>query len=125
MQYKNFEIQAILGFLDAMKLSGRASLGRSAFKKVLAEKQNEYAEEQTEIVEEFDAWINQEEGRFDASDPELNQANLDLANKEIEISIDNPFLDDFVVALEKYDEDISGADADVYAMLYESFIKSE
>lgn len=123
MQYKNFEIQMALEFLDSMSLSGRASLGRSAIKKVLSEKQNEYAEDQTEIVDEFDAWTDRDNGTFDASDPELKQANIDLANKDVDVSVDSPFLDDFISALENYEEDLTGANADIYASLYEDLVE--
>lgn len=125
MQYKNFELHIIIDFLSGMTLSGRASLGRSAFKKTLVDKQNEYSEEQIEVVDEFEAWINRDKGQFDDSDPELKQSNLDLGNKDIDVTVDSPFLDDFITALENYDESLTGSDADVYAKLYEDLVKGD
>ena len=123
MQYKNFELHIIIDFLSGMTLSGRASLGRSAFKKALVDKQNEYSEEQIEVVDEFEAWIDRDKGQFDDSNPELKQSNLDLGNKHVDITVDSPFLDDFITALESYDESLTGTDADVYAKLYGDLVK--
>lgn len=125
MQYKNFELHIIIDFLSGMTLSGRASLGRSAFKKALADKQNEYSEEQIEVVDEFEAWVDRDKGQFDDSNPELKQSNLDLGNKHVDITVDSPFLDDFITALESYDEGLTGAHADVYAKLYEDLVKGD
>lgn len=54
---------------------------------------------------------------------ELKQANIDLANKDVDVSVDSPFLDDFISALENYEEDLTGANADVYANLYEDLVE--
>ena len=53
----------------------------------------------------------------------MNEAINELLTQEIEITYNSPFRKDFVEALENYDEDLSGNNADMYAVLYETLVE--
>lgn len=125
MKIKNIELSTYVGFLDKLKLKGKASIGRTNLIKIIAKHLKVLGENQTIIIEEFDAWIDKEEGRYHNDNSELNEAMHELLIQDIEIEYNSPFKKDLAEALESYDEELSGQDALVYANLYENLLEEE
>ena len=122
MKIKNGQISTIINFLNGMKLKGRQSLGRTKLKEKLAEKNEEVTADQVEIIDEFEGWSDKEKGQFVNTNKEMNEAINTLLLQESEVEYNSPFKKDFAEVLENYDGDLSGTDADVYAVLYEQLI---
>lgn len=120
MKLKNGELMPTIKFLDGMKLKGKSSLGRTKFKEEIGKKIDELTKDQKAIIDEFDGWTDKEKGLYTQKDAELNGTMDDLLNSEITVDFDSPFKVDFAAALESYDEELSGADAEVYAVLYKN-----
>lgn len=123
MQFRNHELEAVIYFLDKAKITaGKASVGRSKFKESVIELVKEFSENQTLIVDEFDAWEDKEKGMIKSDNPEFWDAYNEILNVENEINDDflfsDEFFEEFPQALEKIDEELSGIHADVYAKLY-------
>ena len=76
-----------------------------------------------DIVDEFDAWKDKEKGTYHNDIDKLNEAMETLLNDEVEVDFKSPFKQDLIIALEDYDEELSGVNAEVYANLYENLIK--
>ena len=125
MKIKNGQISTIINFLNGMKLKGRQSLGRTKLKEKLAEKNEEVTADQVEIIDEFEGWSDKEKGQFVNTNKEMNEAINTLLLQESEVEYNSPFKKDFAEVLENYDGDLSGTDADVYAVLYEQLITEE
>ena len=125
MKIKNGQISTITNFLDGMKLKGRQSLGRTKLKEKLAEKNEEVTADQVEIIDEFEGWSDKEKGQFVNTNKEMNEAINTLLLQESEVEYNSPFKKDFAEVLENYDGDLSGTDADVYAVLYEKLIEEK
>ena len=125
MKIKNGQISTIINFLDGMKLKGRQSLGRTKLKEKLTKQMEVYGNDQTAVIDEFDGWVDKEKGQFTTENKELNEALSDLALEEVEITYNTPFKKDFVELLENYDEDLSGNNADMYAVLYEQLVEEK
>lgn len=123
MIIKNGEINTVINFLDRMKLSGRQSLGRTKLKEKLLERNEVFGKDQQEIIDEYKAWTDKEKLQYQLTDEEGKQSMADLINQETELVYDSPFKKDFTKALEDYDVDLEGSDADVYALLYEELTK--
>lgn len=125
MKIKNGQIKAIVEFLDKLELKGRDSLGRTKLKEKLNKQSEVLSKDQTAIIEEYDGWTDKEKGQFTTQNEELNQAMNDLLTDEVEIIYNSPFRKDFTTALKNYDGELSGVDADVYALLYEELIEEK
>lgn len=125
MKLKNGQLNAVITFIDELNLKGKQSIGRTKLKDKLAEKLEAFGNDQVAIIDEFDGWTDREEGRFTSQNKELNEAMNELLNAEVDITYNSPFRKDFIEALENYDDDLSGTDADVYAVLYEQLIEGE
>lgn len=125
MQVKNMELNAYIDFLSEMSLSNKASLGRTKLKQAFVKKLEELNEDQVEIVDEFDAWEEKEKGTYHDNIDELNEAMNILLNDDVEIDFNSPFKQDLIIALENYDEELSGVNAEVYANLYENLKEGE
>lgn len=125
MQVKNSELNTYIDFLDKLKLKGKASIGRTNLIQAIAKHLETLVKNQTTIIEEFDAWIDKEEGRYHNDNSELNEAMHELLIQDIEIEFNSPFKKDLAEALENYDEELSGQDALVYANLYENLLEEE
>lgn len=125
MKIRNGYIKSIVEFLDKLNLKGRDSLGRTKLKEKLNKQSEVLSKDQTEIIEEYDGWTDKEKGQFTTQNEELNQAMNDLLTDEVEITYNSPFRKDFTTALENYDGELSGLDADVYALLYEKLIEEK
>ena len=123
MQIKNGETLVYINFLNEMKLKGKASIGRTNLIQTLSEKSEELVRNQTVIIEEFDAWTDKEKGTYKNDNKELNEAMQELLVQDIEIEFKSPFKKDLAEALENYDGELSGVNAEVYAKLYENLIK--
>lgn len=123
MQVKKGELKVYIDFLDDLKLPNKASLGRTKLIEAFSKHLKEFGEDQVNIVDEFDAWKNKEEGTYHNDVPKLNEAMYTLQNDDVEIEFKSPFKKDLAEALENYDEELSGQDALVYANLYESVIE--
>lgn len=123
MKIQNKDIQSMVKFLDTMNLVGRKSLGRTKLKEKLTKQNEVLSNDQKEIIEEFNGWTNKDKGQFRTDNPLQNEAMEELALQEIEITYNSPFRKDFVKALEDYDGELSGADADAYAVLYETLVE--
>ena len=123
MQVKNGELNVYIEFLDEMKLKGKSSLGRTKLIEAFRTHLKEFGEDQINIIDEFDAWKNKEEGTYHNDVPNLNDAMATLQNDDVEIEFKSPFKKDFIKALENYNEELSGVNAEVYANLYENLIK--
>ena len=123
MQIKNGELNAYLDFLDKLKLKGKASIGRTNLIKVIAKHLERLGENQTTIIEEFDAWTDKEKGTYKNDNSELNEAMQELLVQDIEIEFNSPFKKDLAKALGNYDEELSGQDALIYANLYENLVE--
>lgn len=111
--------------MDTINLKGRASLGRTKLKEKLSKQTESVTQGQVAIIDEFDGWTDKEKGQFTNTDKEMNEAISELLNQEVEITYNSPFRKDFVKVLKSYDEDLSGADADVYALLFEQLAEEE
>lgn len=125
MKIQNKLINPTINFLDTISLKGRASLGRTKLKEVLSKQNEVVTQDQVAIIDEYDGWTDKEKGQFNTTDKEMNEAISELLTQEAEITYNSPFRKDFVKALESYDGDLSGADADVYASLFEQLIEEE
>ena len=123
MQIKNGELNAYVEFLSKMKLSNKASLGRTKLKQAFVKKLEEFGKDQVEIINEFDAWKDKEEGTYHNDIDKLNEAMGILLNDKVEINFKSPFKQDLIIALENYNEELSGVNAEVYANLYENLTK--
>ena len=123
MKIQNRHVEPIIKFIDGINLKGRKSLGRTKLKEKLADKSEVLIKDQTAIIDEFDGWTDKEKGQFTTANKEMNEAINELLTQEIEITYNSPFRKDFVEALENYDEDLSGNDADMYAVLYEQLVE--
>ena len=123
MKIQNRHVEPIIKFIDGINLKGRKSLGRTKLKEKLTEKNEVLIKDQTTIIDEFDGWTDREKGQFTTTNKEMNEAINELLTQEIEITYNSPFRKDFVDALENYDEDLSGNDADMYAVLYEQLVE--
>ena len=106
-----------------MKLKGRQSLGRTKLKEKLTEKNELFAKDQQEIIDEYDAWTDKEKLQYKLPDEEARETMNDLLNQEVEITYNSPFRKDFVKALEDYEGDLEGINADAYAKLYEKLVE--
>lgn len=122
MKLLNGQINSIIQFLDGLNLKGRESLGRTKLKEKLTAKNEELSKDQVEIIDEFEGWSNKEEGQFVNTNKEMNRAINALLLQESEVEYNSPFKKDFAEALENYDGDLSGTDADMYAVLYNQLI---
>ena len=123
MQVKNGELKIYMDFLDDMVLKGKSSLGRTKLKGCFAEKLEEYGKDQVAIIDEYDAWKDKKEGTYESTNKELVEAMKVLALDGVEVEFKSPFKKDLAEALENYDEELSGADAEIYANLYENLTK--
>ena len=123
MRIQNRHVEPIIKFIDGINLKGRKSLGRTKLKEKLTDKNKVLIKDQTAIINEFDGWTDREKGQFTTTNKEMNEAINELLTQEIEITYNSPFRKDFVEALENYDEDLSGNDADMYAVLYEQLVE--
>ena|SRR5690625_2907675 len=123
MRIQNRHVEPIIKFIDGINLKGRKSLGRTKLKEKLTDKNEVLIKDQTAIINEFDGWTDREKGQFTTTNKEMNEAINELLTQEIEITYNSPFRKDFVEALENYDEDLSGNDADMYAVLYEQLVE--
>lgn len=123
MKIQNRHVEPIIKFIDGINLKGRKSLGRTKLKEKLTDKNEVLIKDQTTIIDEFDGWTDREKGQFTTTNKEMNEAINELLTQEIEITYNSPFRKDFVEALENYDEDLSGNDADMYAVLYEQLVE--
>ena len=123
MRIQNRHVEPIIKFIDGINLKGRKSLGRTKLKEKLTDKNEVLIKDQTAIINEFDGWTDREKGQFTTTNKEMNEAINELLTQEIEITYNSPFRKDFVDALENYDEDLSGNDADMYAVLYEQLVE--
>ena len=125
MKIQNRHVEPIIKFIDGINLKGRKSLGRTKLKEKLTNKNEALVKDQTAIIDEFDGWTDREKGQFTTTNKEMNEAINELLTQEIEITYNSPFGKDFVDALENYDEDLSGNDADMYAVLYEQLVEEK
>ena len=125
MKIQNKDIQPLIKFIDGINLKGRKSLGRTKLKEKLTNKNEALVKDQTAIIDEFDGWTDREKGQFTTTNKEMNEAINELLTQEIEITYNSPFRKDFVEALENYDEDLSGNNADMYAVLYEQLVEEK
>ena len=125
MKIKNGQISTIINFLNGMKLKGRQSLGRTKLKEKLSEKNELFAKDQQAIIDEYDAWTDKENLQYKLPDEEARKTMNDLLNQEVEIAYNSPFRKDFVKALEDYEGDLEGINADAYALLYEKLIEEK
>ena len=123
MRIQNRHVEPIIKFIDGINLKGRKSLGRTKLKEKLTDKNEVLIKDQTAIINEFDGWTDREKGQFTTTNKEMNEAINELLTQEIEITYNSPFGKDFVDALENYDGDLSGNDADMYAVLYEQLVE--
>lgn len=123
MQVKKGELQVYVNFLNEMKLPNKASLGRTKLKQVFVKKLEEFGKDQVDIVDEFDAWKDKEKGTYHNDIDKLNESMETLLNDEVEVDFKSPFKQDLITALEDYDEELSGTNAEVYANLYENLTK--
>ena len=123
MKIQNRHVEPIIKFIDGINLKGRKSLGRTKLKEKLTNKNEALVKDQTAIIDEFDGWTDREKGQFTTTNKEMNEAINELLTQEIEITYNSPFRKDFVEALENYDEELSGNDADMYAVLYEQLVE--
>src|SRR5699024_8553560 len=122
MQVKKGELNVYVDFLVEMKLPNKASLGRTKLKQGFTEKLEEFSKDQVEIIDEFDAWKDKEKGTYHSDIDSLNEAMTLLLNDNVEIDFKSPFKKDLAQALESYDKELSGVDAEIYANLYEDLI---
>ena len=122
MKLLNGQLNSIIQFLDELNLKGRESLGRTKLKEKLTAKNEEVSADQVEIIDEFEGWADKEKGQFVNTNTEMNKAINELLLQESDIEYNSPFKKDFAEALENYDGDLSGTDADMYAVLYEQLI---
>ena len=120
MQVKNIELNIYIDFLSEMTLPNKASLGRTKLKQVFTEKLEEFGKDQVEIIDEYDAWKDKEKGTYHNDIDKLNEAMETLLNDEVEVDFKSPFKQDLIAALENYDKELSGTNAEIYANLYEN-----
>ena len=120
MQVKKGELNFYVEFLSEMKLPNKASLGRTKLKQGFIEKLEEFGKDQIEIIDEYDAWKDKEKGMYDNSNTKLTESMNMLALDDVQIDFKSPFKKDLVEALENYDVELSGQNAEIYANLYEN-----
>ena len=125
MKIQNKLINPTINFLDTINLKGRASLGRTKLKEKLSKQNESVTQDQVAIIDEFDGWTDKEKGQFSNANPEMNKAINELLLDYAEIDYKSPFKQDFIDALETYEEELSGKNADIYALLYETLIENE
>src|SRR5699024_9827338 len=125
MKVRNGELKIYMDFLDDLKLPNKASLGRTKLKQTYAEKVEELGKDQVEIIDEYDAWKDKEKGAYHNDNTELNEAMTLLLNDNVEVDFKSPFKKDLIAALENYDEELSGVNAEVYANLYENLTEEK
>ena len=125
MLIANKHIYPMLGFLDSMNLKGRESLGRTKLKTKLEPKSEIFGKDQEEIINEFDGWVDRDAGRFTTDNKEMNEALSEFYKEEVEIVYNSPFRKDFEKALENYEGDLEGINADMYAILYEQLVEEK
>ena len=125
MKIKNGLISTIINFLDGMKLKGRQSLGRTKLKEKLSVKNELFGKDQQAIIDEYDAWTDKENLQYKLSNEEARDAMKDLLEQEAEITYNSPFRKNFVKALEDYEGDLEGINADAYALLYKELIEEK
>lgn len=125
MKIQNKLINPTINFLDTINLKGRASLGRTKLKEKLSKQNETVTKDQVAIIDEYDGWTDKDKGQFTSENPEMNKAINELLLDYAEIDYKSPFKQDFIDALETYEEELSGADADVYALLYEVLTDNE
>ena len=125
MIIKNEQIGTIISFLDSMSLKGRKSLGRTKLKEKLVDKNEIFGKDQQEIIDEYDAWIDKEKLQYKLPIDESRETMKDLLEQEVEITYNSPFRKDFVKALEDYEGELEGHQADAYALLYEKLIEEK
>ena len=125
MKILNRDINQLIQFLDNLKLKGRESLGRTKLKEKLSTQNEVVTNDQVAIIDEFDGWTNKETGQFTNGNKELNESINDLLMEEVEITYNSPFRKDFAKALEDYEDELSGQDADAYAILYEQLLQED
>ena len=123
MKLLNGQINSIIQFIDGLNLQGRESLGRTKLKEKLTAKNEEVTADQVEIIDEFEGWSNKEKGQFVNTNTAMNEAINALLLQESEVEYNSPFKKDFAEALENYDGDLSGTDADMYAVLYDQLVE--
>src|SRR5699024_12686378 len=92
-------------------------------KQAFTEKVEKLGKDQLEIIDEFDAWKDKEKGTYHNDIDKLNEAMGILLNDKVEINFKSPFKQDLIIALENYNEELSGVNAEIYANLYEDLIK--
>lgn len=120
MKIKNSKLVSVINFLDGLTLKGKSSIGRTKLKEGLTFFNDAYSKDQTTIIDEFDAWLDNKKTQFNTADSDLVDAMNELNSKEVEIDVQTVlFINELKDALdvEKFDEELSGADADAYAML--------
>jgi hypothetical protein len=123
MQVKKGELNFYVEFLSEMKLPNKASLGRTKLKQGFTEKLTEFGKDQIEIIDEYDAWKDKEKGIYDNTNIELTKSMNVLALDDVQIDFKSPFKKNLVEALENYDVELSGQNAEIYAKLYKNLIK--
>lgn len=123
MKVKKGELNIYVDFLHDMVLKGKASIGRSKLIDVFKKPLKEYSKDQITIIDEFEGWLDKEKGTYKNDNPELNEAMATLQNDDVEIKFKSPFKKDFIKSLENYDGELSGANAEVYANLYENLVE--
>lgn len=131
MEIKNNDLQMLAEFLDKMDLSDnpKASLGRTKFKEVVQSAVKEMSTDQINLLDEYDAWSDKEKGTFNltSGSDEFKEAYVKFSEAKRTIEFESPFKDDFIEALQpdNYKGDLSGTNADVYAILYTELVEGE
>lgn len=126
IQIKQKNINSIIRFLDQLVVKGQASLGRSKLKEKLSTALDIYARDEALIVEEYAEYTDSNHTRFDWKDgcAGFGQEQLkELGNNEVEVSLAD-YSKWFAALKQKvlnYDEEISGVEADGWAILVEQF----
>src|SRR5699024_11572999 len=98
---------------------------RTKLKQAFVKKLEEFGKDQVEIIDEFDAWKDKEKGTYHNDIDKLNEAMKILLNDEVEINFDSPFKQDLIAALENYDEELSGTNAEIFGRLYLALTEKE
>ena len=125
MNIKNGQLNLIINFLDTMTLKGRQSLGRTKLKEKISKQVEVFGKDQQEIIDEYEAWTDKDKLQYKLPHDEARETMKDLLEQEVEITYNSPFHKDFVKALEDYEGDLEGINADAYALLYEKLIEEK
>src|SRR5690625_4417729 len=125
MNIKNGQLNLIINFLDTMTLKGRQSLGRTKLKEKISKQVEVLGKDQQEIIDEYEAWTDKDKLQYKLPHDEARETMKDLLEQEVEITYNSPFHKDFVKALEDYEGDLEGINADAYALLYEKLIEEK